>query len=493
MKKSILSFVIAAAIAPIATNVSASVLSNAVASQLIAAENIGTSTAINEAVSNFNGLSSSDQYSVIDGLNANGHGAITHQLTPVDTAAAQNASAINTLQNTVYVPVKPAQVAQLTPIANPSKIPTAVLSSVPQKNPAAPSQAVPVTQLIPTPVAQKIPAAPVQAQQTPAVQLIPMPNQQTPQATPVRPQSQPVVQLIPTPVAQKIPAAPVQAQQTPAVQLIPTPNQQTPQATPVRPQSQPVVQLIPTPVAQKIPAAPVQAQQTPAVQLIPTPKQQVPQTTPQITGTTYREAVSAMMVKADPISDTERNRQATEAASAIAEGNTGAIATNRAIAEGNTAEIVKLQSGVEQVKATGAYANARIDAANANIEANREAMAATNKRVSENSAAIADHESRIGALESSTNAKFGQLKDKIEDNRKRASAGIAGVAAMANIPQVIQGQTFSVGAGVGNTDSESALAVGASARASENVVVKASVSNDTQHNFVVGAGVSYGW
>ncbi len=219
----------------------------------------------------------------------------------------------------------------------------------------------------------------------------------------------------------------------------------------------------------------------------------MPQTTPQVTGTTYREAVSAMMVKADPISDTERNRQATEAASAIAEGNTGAIATNRAIAEGNTAEIVKLQSGVEQVKATGAYANARIDAANANIEANREAMAATNKRVSENSAAIADHESRIGALESSTNAKFGQLKDKIEDNRKRASAGIAGVAAMANIPQVIQGQTFSVGAGVGNTDSESALAVGASARASENVVVKASVSNDTQHNFVVGAGVSYGW
>lgn len=421
MKKSILSFVIAAAIAPIATNVSASVLSNAVASQLIAAENTGTSTAINEAVSNFNGLSSSDQYSVIDGLNSNGHGAITHQLTPVDTAAAQNASAINTLQNTVYVPVKPTQVAQLTPIANPSKIPAAVPSSVPQKNPAAPSQAVPVTQLIPTPIAQKIPAAPVQAQQTPAVQLIPTPNQQTPQATPVRPQSQPVTQLIPT------------------------------------------------------------------------PKQQVPQATPQITGTTYREAVSAMMVKADPLSDTERNRQATEAASAIAEGNTGAIATNRAIAEGNTAEIVKLQSGVEQVKATGAYASARIDAANANIEANREAMAATNKRVSENSAAIAEHESRIGALESSTNAKFGQLKDNIEDNRKRASAGIAGVAAMANIPQVIQGQTFSVGAGVGNTDSEGALAVGASARASENVVVKASVSNDTQHNFVVGAGVSYGW
>ncbi|WP_367281612.1 YadA-like family protein [Enterobacter hormaechei] len=43
----------------------------------------------------------------------------------------------------------------------------------------------------------------------------------------------------------------------------------------------------------------------------------------------------------------------------------------------------------------------------------------------------------------------------------------------------MQGQTFAVGAGVGNTDGESALAVGFSARATENVVVNAFVSNDT--------------
>lgn len=148
---------------------------------------------------------------------------------------------------------------------------------------------------------------------------------------------------------------------------------------------------------------------------------------------------------------------------------------------------------IEHNRATGAYAQSRADAAYANTEANREALVNTNKRVSQNSADIANHEQRIQTLESNTNAKFGQLKSEVDQNRKRASAGIAGVAAMANIPQVIQGQTFSVGAGVGNTDGESALAVGMSARASENVVVKASVSNDTQHNFVVGAGVSYGW
>ncbi len=80
-----------------------------------------------------------------------------------------------------------------------------------------------------------------------------------------------------------------------------------------------------------------------------------------------------------------------------------------------------LQSGVEQAQNTGAYAQSRADAAYAN--ANRKAMNATNSRVAENSAAIADHESRISNLESNTNAKLGQLKNSIEDNRKRASAG----------------------------------------------------------------------
>lgn len=152
-----------------------------------------------------------------------------------------------------------------------------------------------------------------------------------------------------------------------------------------------------------------------------------------------------------------------------------------------------LSTGLTQAQATGEYAHSRIDAANANIEANRQALANTNQRVAANTAQLANHEQRITGLEQSTNARFADLNKQIDDNRKRASAGIAGVAAMANIPQVTNTQVFSVGAGVGHTDGESALAVGFSARATENTVVKASVSNDTQHNFVVGAGVSYGW
>ncbi|EEK4465157.1 hypothetical protein GNM83_20230 [Salmonella enterica] len=170
--------------------------------------------------------------------------------------------------------------------------------------------------------------------------------------------------------------------------------------------------------------------------------------------------------------------------------NTSAIATET---QQRQSQFTTLSSGVKQAQDTGAYAQKRADDAYAHTEANRQALNATNKRVADNTATIANHEQRISALESENSANFGKLKSEVDQNRKRASAGIAGVAAMANIPQVIQGQTFSVGAGMGNTDGESALAVGMSARASEHVVVKASVSNDTQHNFVVGAGVSYGW
>ncbi|WP_395490727.1 YadA-like family protein [Cedecea davisae] len=148
-----------------------------------------------------------------------------------------------------------------------------------------------------------------------------------------------------------------------------------------------------------------------------------------------------------------------------------------------------------QIQMTGTYAKSRTDAAIANIESNKAALAKTNQAVAAHSAELANHESRIDALEANTGAgnSFARLKNQVDDNRQRASAGIAGVAAMANIPQVTQGATFSVGAGAGTTDGESALAVGFSARATENTVIKASVSNDSQQNFVVGAGAAYQW
>lgn len=65
-------------------------------------------------------------------------------------------------------------------------------------------------------------------------------------------------------------------------------------------------------------------------------------------------------------------------------------------------------------------------------------QAKTNSTVAAHTAQLADHEKRISSLESQTNARFGELKNQIDDNKRNADAGIAGVAAMANIPQVTE-------------------------------------------------------
>ncbi len=113
--------------------------------------------------------------------------------------------------------------------------------------------------------------------------------------------------------------------------------------------------------------------------------------------------------------------------------------------------------------------------------------------VNANTAANKANAVRQESYEKSTNQRFADMGKRIDDNRDHASAGIAGVAAMANIPQVSQNSSFSVGAGVGSYDGEQGIAVGASARFNQNIVTKASVAGTTQSDFVFGAGVSYEW
>jgi len=270
-------------------------------------------------------------------------------------------------------------------------------------------------------------------------------------------------------------AIPVIQQQTPIMQKTPilAPQaipQATPQITPPTPvyagMTKPTVNPQPTQFTPMIMAKPVL--ETPIT--ITTGETDAPKAIP-----TANESVT---VKNDPVTIDTYQAQLDNEAEAI-ENNAAGIAANAQETARVNGEVVKQARSLAAV--------------DQQIAAENEARRKTDATVAAHSAELADHESRIQTLESETNSKFGALKNKVEENRQRASAGIAGVAAMANIPQVTNTQNFSVGAGVGNTDGESALAVGFSARATENVVVKSSVSNDTQHNFVIGAGVSYGW
>jgi len=444
--------------------------------------------------------------------------------------------------------LQPQPVAQKTPVLPPvpavQKTPVIQPQPVAQKTPVLPP--VPVAQktpvLQPQPVAQKTPVLPPQPveqktpvlQPQPAVQKTPvLPPQPAVQKTPLL-QPQPVVQktpvLPPQPVEQKTPVLPP----VPAVQKTPVlPPQPAVQKTPVLPpvpavQKTPV--LPPQPVTQMTPPTPTYAGMTK-----PTVNPQPTQFTPMImakpdletpititTGETdapkaIPTANESVTVKNDPVTIDTYQAQIDNEAEAI-ENNAAGIAANAQETARVNGEVVKQARSLAAVdqqvtaeienNAAGIAANAQetarvngevvkqarsLAAVDQQIAAENEARRKTDATVAAHSAELADHESRIQTLESETNGKFGALKNKVEENRQRASAGIAGVAAMANIPQVTNTQNFSVGAGVGNTDGESALAVGFSARATENVVVKSSVSNDTQHNFVIGAGVSYGW
>lgn len=109
--------------------------------------------------------------------------------------------------------------------------------------------------------------------------------------------------------------------------------------------------------------------------------------------------------------------------------------------------------------------------------------------VNANKAAIAAQQQELRNI----NKQFSSLKEKVDDNHKKANAGIAGVAAMANIPQVTESARFSLGAGVGFRGDEQAVAVGMSSRLSQSVIGKLSVAADTQSEFTVGAGVAVQW
>jgi len=113
-------------------------------------------------------------------------------------------------------------------------------------------------------------------------------------------------------------------------------------------------------------------------------------------------------------------------------------------------------------------------------------MSDANTRIDSTNSAISD-------VAASGNRRFSQLKTEVDKNKRRADAGIAGVAAMASIPSLVSGQHFNVGAGIGVRGGQQALAVGVSASVTDRTTVKLSVAADTEHSFTAGAGVAYGW
>lgn len=120
------------------------------------------------------------------------------------------------------------------------------------------------------------------------------------------------------------------------------------------------------------------------------------------------------------------------------------------------------------------------------IDSNKVEQSKVNKAVASK---LDNHEQRLSAVEQKTNSKFANVDKRLDEVKDHASAGTASAFAQANIPQVMAEGEFGIGAGVGTYSGQNAVAVGASYAPRENLVVKATVSTDSQHNFGAGAGI----
>ena len=173
--------------------------------------------------------------------------------------------------------------------------------------------------------------------------------------------------------------------------------------------------------------------------------------------------------------------------------NTGKIADNtvyiKAVeVEAKKHSVVKAGKNTTVNKTTGANGEA-VYTVDANVD-----HLATKAEVNKHIGAI---NNRIDGVDAKVNANTKAIRNLDRDvrkNRKRADAGTASVAAMANIPQVYLPGKSGVGVGVGYKHGQSAIAVGYS-RTSDNAhhIIKLSVGADSQKDVTVGAGYMYQW
>ena len=138
---------------------------------------------------------------------------------------------------------------------------------------------------------------------------------------------------------------------------------------------------------------------------------------------------------------------------------------------------------------------------NKGINANNTKVTNVKEGVDDTDAVNVAQLNRVKATVNGNTAKINKLSHRVDSldrdvrkNRKRADAGTASVAAMANIPQVYLPGKSGVGVGVGYKHGQSAIAVGYS-KASDNSkhIVKLSVGADSQKDVTLGAGYMYQW
>lgn len=132
-------------------------------------------------------------------------------------------------------------------------------------------------------------------------------------------------------------------------------------------------------------------------------------------------------------------------------------------------------------------------ATQAKVASNSVAIAETAKQSANVAKDLQDAKQFLNQQQSSSNAQFKSLKDEMDDNKKESRSGAASAIAIASMPQVEAGQSVMFSAGAGTFKDEQALSVGASFHAGTSTVIKAGVSDSTNNDFAMGAGIGIGF
>ncbi|MCA8318575.1 YadA-like family protein [Burkholderia cepacia] len=98
----------------------------------------------------------------------------------------------------------------------------------------------------------------------------------------------------------------------------------------------------------------------------------------------------------------------------------------------------------------------------------------------------------LGQLNAAINQTAGQLQQGINDTARKAYSGVAAATALTMIPDVDKDKVLSVGVGVGSYQGYSAIALGATARITENVKMRAGASLGGSAT-AIGMGASMQW
>lgn len=206
----------------------------------------------------------------------------------------------------------------------------------------------------------------------------------------------------------------------------------------------------------------------------------------------FQPAIDKVETKAD------KNTKAIETNAKDIADNKASIADNAANISHNSARINAVEVEAKKHSVVKAGKNTTITQtlgsqgeAVYTVDANVDHLATKAEVVNQ----VSKVNARIDGVDAKVNANtkaIHRLDRDVRKNRKRADAGIASVAAMANIPQVYISGKSGVGVGVGHKHGQSALAVGYS-RASDNGhhIIKLSAGIDTQKDVTVGAGYMY--